>query len=234
MNRAVLITKSREKIQSLEAELCSERMRHTYLVDPTRLYSDVFFKKRTRLMRRRDQNLGKVFVEYFEVKSLVDFGCGLGPHLEGALLGGVKEVLGFEIGYEIAKKYISSVVKPFIKCEDVGERIECGTWDCSFSIEVAEHLLLEQADAFVDNLVRASKRLIIVSASRSSRGYHLNAQEREYWIDKFTEQGVIHDNGSLDELKVVWLANKCPHNILDSLMFFRKESVDAKDDSPSH
>jgi 2-polyprenyl-3-methyl-5-hydroxy-6-metoxy-1,4-benzoquinol methylase len=209
-----------EHFYRIRNELKLIRRKLLYLENPSDLYVEEFFSKRHKSMMGWEIKLGKSLIESFEIKSIVDFGCGLGAYLEGALLAGADKVLGFDIMYDLAIKYTSDRIKPFLKYGNVGEPISCGKFDCVLSIETAEHLAEEEADDFVSNLINASKKIIVLSASNAGGRYHINRQTRQYWIDKLTARNFIYSQDALDKLFNVWHKNGCPAYIMRNLMVF--------------
>jgi len=196
------------------------RRKLLYLENPNDLYVEEFFSKRHKGMRNWEIKLGKSLVEMFEIKDIVDFGCGLGAYLEGALLAGAERVLGYDIMHEKASKYASDMIKPYLRYANVGEPIDCGKFDCVLSIETAEHLAEEEADAFVDNLVNASSRMIVLTASNAGGRYHINRQLKNYWIEKLENKNFNYFQASVDRLYDAWHRNGAPGYILRNLMVF--------------
>jgi len=200
-----------------QKELIDVQRKIQYIDDFDGLYNKAFWEKRT--IRPFDY-YGKIITELFEIKSMVDFGCGIGPYLVGALQGGAKKVLGFEKGFEIGKEYIPKNIIDHIKYGDVGELIDCGKWDCVLSIEVAEHLLPDEVSIYMENLINASSRLIIMSTSPKRSMYHLNPQYKSYWIHRFKECNIEYSG-----MKTLRLVNalkniKARRYLIDYIMVF--------------
>lgn len=134
--------------------------------------------------------VGKLFCNTFKIKSVTDFGCSIGSFLEGFQKGGAK-IKGYEICYEHLADFTNELILPFIEFGDVTEIIETPKVDCAFSVEVAEHIPKEYSDIFIDNLVRASKKYIILSAAPIGQGGigHINCQASCFWIKKLESKG---------------------------------------------
>ena len=196
------------------------RRKFLYLNKPEDLYSDYNYWKRHGSMRNWEIKLGKSLAELYKIESIVDFGCGLGSYLEGTLLGGAKKVRGFDLLFNTTQEAIPEGIKQFISYGNAGLPIDCGKWDCAMSIEVAEHLVEEQADVFVDNLVRASSRLIVLTASNAGGKYHLNRQEKDYWVKKFINKGATYSPQDAENICVEWRKYGVPNYILRNLMVF--------------
>lgn len=198
-------------------ELVNVTRKIQYIEDFDKLYDEEFWKKRT--IKPFDY-YGQIITELFEIKNMVDFGCGIGPYLIGALKGGAKKVWGYEKGYNLAKKYIPEEIAGRIGYGDVGELINCGKWDCALSIEVAEHLLPDEASIYMENLINASSRLIIMSTSPKRSMYHFNPQYKEYWIDKFESVGVKYSGMNTMRLVNAFKSIKARRYLIDHVMVF--------------
>lgn len=196
------------------------RRKLIYLKKPIDFYPELFYSKRHVDMRIWEIKLGKALAECFKIQSMVDFGCGLGSYIEGALQGGCDKVLGIDLMYDTIMKYAPDNMKPFIKYGNAGEPVDCGKWDCVFSIETAEHLIEEEADTFVSNLINASSMLIVLSASLAGGRYHFNRQPKEYWIGKIVYKGPRYSHKKTNALRRLWAGLKCPSYILNNLMVF--------------
>jgi len=188
-----------------------------YIEDFDGLYNKEFWEKRS--VRPFDY-YGKVITQLFKIKDMVDFGCGIGSYLIGALQGGAEAVLGFEKGYEAGKEYFPKEIAEHIQYGDMGELIDCGKWDCVLSIEVAEHLLPGEVSIYLENLINASKRLIIMSTSPKRSMYHFNPQYREYWIEKFEECGIEYSGMKTLRLINAFKSIKSRKYLRDHIMVF--------------
>lgn len=211
MDRQKLIQDIKDDIDKLEPEfynirnkLKHQRRKLLYLTDPNLFYSERYYSKRTRKLRSWQRKIGKALSNEFKITSMVDFGCGIGSFIEGALEGFANKVLGFELVYTHSIKHTPKHIKKYIKHANLGEPINCGKWDCVLSIEVAEHLLEEESDVFVENMINASSRLIILAASWGQNRYHFNPKKREYWIDKFVTRGCKYIDDENDKLYELW------------------------------
>ncbi|HEC66981.1 MAG TPA: hypothetical protein ENI23_17025 [bacterium] len=201
-------------------DLKHAKRRWNYFTDIDTLYPDRYFEKRSGRMKRWENKLGWAMSETLKIHSLVDFGCAVGSYLEGASNAGTEKILGYEFLHKFAIKYVPEKIKPFIHQADVGEPIKCGKYDCAMSIEVAEHLLEEKTDVFVENLIRASNRLIILTASRRSGTRHINPHFREFWIGKFVVRGCQYSPEFTQSLRTAWKEIKAPEYLMFNLMIF--------------
>lgn len=203
--------------RELQKEMVLLQRKIQYIEDFDGFYDEAFWEKRS--IKPFDY-YGKVITKLFNIKSMVDFGCGLGPYLMGALEGGAQKVWGYEKGYEIGKKFIPKEIIDRIEYGDVGELIHCGKWDCALSIEVAEHLLPDEVSIYMENLMNASSRLIIMSTSPKRSMYHFNPQYKNYWIDVFSDYRVKYSAIKTLQLVNAFKSIKARRYLIDNIMVF--------------
>lgn len=179
-------TKSKAEKRVLDQQL-KNHLTEAYKQSPLSIYDDDFFRKRTSKMREWSIKLAKDICKRYNIKSLVDFGCGVGSFLEGAMECGASPVKGYEFCFESAKPHIPKNILPYIEYGDAGKKISCQKFDCSLSIEVAEHLLPENSSNFVDNLTSSANRLIFFTSAPPGQGGtgHINCQPQIFWKSKF-------------------------------------------------
>jgi glycosyltransferase involved in cell wall biosynthesis len=132
--------------------------------------------------------LGPCLVRQLHPKKFLDLGCGPGMHVR------VMDSLGVDsLGIELDDR----AQDPRIKNESILELHGKYTADLVMSLEVAEHIPEEFADDIVQNVVDSIEpggTLVWTAAHPGQGGIgHINCQPREYWIEKFTRQGLIQD-----------------------------------------
>jgi hypothetical protein len=74
-------------------------------------------------------------------------------------------------------------------------RLDGSPFDVVMSLEVAEHIPPDLADAFVDHLVAHARRTIVLSAAHPGQGGqgHVNEQPKSYWTEKLRVRGWAYD-----------------------------------------
>jgi len=161
-----------------------------YKNHPEELYTKDFFYKMQRIKPWQNE-VGKILVDNFKINSAIDFGCGLGFYLEGIQQAGCKNIIGLEYMYDHAILYLSENMKPYVFKQNIMDKVNYGKFDLSISIEVAEHLLPEKSDVFIDNLVNASNKYIFFTAAIPQQGGtgHINERPTEFWIEKLKIKG---------------------------------------------
>ena len=147
--------------------------------------------------------MAKSIVECFQVKTVIDVGCGTGALLE-AFRNLNCQVLGLEYS-EAGLAYCTRRELPVRKFNIGKDNIDAGQHDVALSFEVAEHLSPWTANRFVDLLCNLS-RLVVISAAAPGQGGtdHVNEQPASYWINKFKKRGYVLDQKSADRLSTDW------------------------------
>lgn len=141
------------------------------------------------------------------IKSVVDFGCGLGNWLLEFQNNGISRLKGYEYNIDIPKLVVN---KAMIEQKDLTQWINCDTkYDLAICLEVAEHLPAESADILIRSLTDHSDFILFSAALPMQGGQnHINEQPFMYWVDKFNKLG--YDCSSLirneiwDNKKVDW------------------------------
>lgn len=199
-------------------------VREKYKEDPLNVYSKGYYSRR-RKMRHWEIESGRTIAEMLNIESMIDFGCGLGSYLEGTLQGPTRKVLGIDIGADIAREYIPKEISPYIYKGNIGEEtVVAEKYDCSFSIEAAEHLLPEEESTLINNMINATSRLIVFTGARSYNYYHLNpGQTKEDWAKKFTDRGCVELFDEEEKLREA-LIGKCKKHIINKLTIMSVEN----------
>jgi SAM-dependent methyltransferase len=136
------------------------------------------------------------FLEYYNPKSVVDFGCGLGTFLKAFKEKGVVEVLGLDgewVNRALLNNYLDT--NEFLEV-NLETKIDLKKkYDLAVSLEVAEHLCKEKAALFVQNLVNASDVILFSAAIPFQGGQnHINEQWVEFWQDKFSKHNYVFND----------------------------------------
>lgn len=116
-----------------------------------------------------------------DIRSVVDFGCGLSAWLDVAVECGATTVVGVDSDEESRATEVLDLCNP----------ISLGMWfDLAICVEVGEHLPASAAETLVDTICWHSS-LVLFSAATPGQGGdgHINEQPHEYWDDKFAARG---------------------------------------------
>jgi SAM-dependent methyltransferase len=134
----------------------------------------------------------RIIYDLAPIRSVVDFGCGIGGWLVAAKQLGAQRVLGIEGDWVKERKTLIEHSE-MLFCDLAKESPKFDrSFDLAISIEVAEHLPAEAADRFCDSLVSASD-LVVFSAAIPGQGgdNHVNEQKPRYWVDKFWQRNYV-------------------------------------------
>ena len=125
------------------------------------------------------------------VRSVADFGCGLGTWLKAFKDNGINEILGLDGAWNDSNLLFQFIQENEFKCVDLEKPIQMDkVYDLVISLEVAEHLREQSSDAFVQSLVNAGKIILFSAATPGQRGFkHINEQFPNYWVNKFRQHG---------------------------------------------
>lgn len=123
--------------------------------------------------------------------SIVDVGCGVGTWLVAAEQAGLSDYLGIDGDYvDVAQLEIPR--ERFV-ARDLQQPLQLDRqFDLVMSLEVAEHLPPDRADAFVASLTGLGPVVLFSAAIPHQNGNnHLNEQWPEYWADRFRARGYL-------------------------------------------
>ncbi len=157
------------------------------------IYNDYFFCKQEKGSYLSAKNIIPLVLDIVNIKSAVDFGCGLGTWLKVCKDNGISDVLGVDGGYiDREKLYID---KKYFKAHNLSEEISLERkYDLCIALEVIEHIAKEKEDIFIDNLVKASDIILFSAAilgQADKKIGHINERWPEYWQEKFKNKGFV-------------------------------------------
>jgi len=188
-------------------------------------YNDKYYKRHLDRYRDWENKIGEYIYKVLNLKSILDFGCGVGSYLEGAKLAGCEEIFGIELNFDIAKTYFVDEVVPFIIKGDITEELGLShKYDCVVSFEVAEHIDPDGTDKFINNLIQYSNNYIIITAAPpGQRGTgHINLREKDFWIKEIGSKGVVYNDKIVQNFRTEWKKMGAAKYILNNLMVFQK------------
>ncbi len=188
-------------------------------------YDDKYFKKKHKRWRKWENQVGHSIVEMFSLKSILDLGCGVGSYLEGSFLAGCKDIIGLELNYDIAKKYIAKNISSYIKYGDITKPLNLQRkFDCVLSVEVAEHIDYKIISGFIDNLQKYPSKYIIFTAAppgQLGRG-HINLRKKNLWIKDIESNDTMYRDDIVKKCIKEWKKFDVPDYIFKNLIIFEK------------
>jgi cyclopropane fatty-acyl-phospholipid synthase-like methyltransferase len=149
-------------------------------------YNDNFYDYHFQDSINSAQELIPLFLKYFKPKSVLDVGCGLGTWLS-VFEEYNCEIFGIDGDNVDIKKLI--IHKNKFKPLDLNLSYNLNKkFDLVISLEVAEHILPENAEIFIDSICSHSDIVLFSAAIPGQEGtMHYNEQNNEYWEEKFNK-----------------------------------------------
>jgi len=168
-------------------------LRHKILNSVSGTYKGGFFKNRKSLSWRAPyvcEALAKTYdLLQYKGNTIVDVGCAIGDYVKwfndsGYVAWGIE-------GSQAAEEFM---VTDQVSIWDLRYTLNMGSceskYDLAFSLEVAEHIEIEYAKIYVDNLILLSDNILISAAAPGQKGHgHVNCAPRQFWINLFKEKG---------------------------------------------
>lgn len=132
-----------------------------------------------------------LILELYEIKSVIDVGCGRGLWANAFFEHGIKDYLGIDGNYINLDDLI--IPKGNFRATDLRNELDINRrFDLACSLEVAEHLPEACAASFVHSLVKLAP-IVLFSAAIPGQGgtHHINEQWQSYWAAHFAIHGYL-------------------------------------------
>lgn len=169
---------------------------------PSEYYTKSFYEQLRDGVRRSAEVIVPIVRQLVPLHSVIDVGCGEGTWLAVFQEFGVRDIFGID-GDHIERSSLR-VPPDCFQATDLahGEVLLDRTFDLAVSLEVAEHLPVESASAFIRSLTRLAPVILFSAAVPFQGGVnHFNEQWPEYWAARFAK----HDFVTIDAIrKRVW------------------------------
>jgi SAM-dependent methyltransferase len=130
-------------------------------------------------------------IELIQPKHIIDVGCGLGAWLSVFKEHGVEDILGIDGDYVDVNKL--KISQKYFMDHDLTKPLSIEkTFDLVVSLEVAEHLPAQNAESFVNGLVKLGPVILFSAALPYQPGeHHYNCQWPNYWANLFYKKGYV-------------------------------------------
>ena len=144
----------------------------------------------------------RYLVDKYNIKSVLDVGCGFGFHLKY-----FKDFMGLKVkGVEGSKKVQELSFFP----ENItnhaysrGPLILNESFDLCWSIEFVEHVEEQYSENFIKTF-QSCKYLLMTFATKGQGGYHhVNENSKEYWVNKLAHYGFSLDENETSIIKEI-------------------------------
>ncbi len=190
------------------------------------LYNDDFFKWHYEHARGYSIETMNWYIDEYKPSSVCDIGCGIGSYLEAAYQKGIRNLQGFDIAADAARRYTPLKIQPFIDYRDCGKPLalppEHGGFECVICFETAEHIEPSDSLVFVQNIcavLHEKGTILFTGAPPGQEGCgHINCQPRDYWINLFIQCGMLSNPYREKNIATNWQRIGCPNYITESLI----------------
>ena len=191
----------------------------------TNIYNNKFFKNTIKYEADSAAEFVGVVLKYYNPKSIVDIGCGVGIYLKEFNKKGIEYLLGIDGSPAAKDEFLLSPEKLIIF--DLAKKYKFEKkYDLALCLEVAEHLREEDADVLVETIIGASDN-IIFSAAVPGQGPrsigHINEQLPEYWIKKFAGRKYNYLKEQTKEMRKEMRDRSVVWWIVNNLMVFKRK-----------
>ncbi|MGP0085675.1 MAG: methyltransferase domain-containing protein [Steroidobacteraceae bacterium] len=157
----------------------------------TNPYTATFYRTYIEESRGSARRLLPHVLRMFAPGSVVDIGCGVGTWLSVFRELGVPRTLGIDGPYVDASQLM--IDHEMFRSHNLSTALRLDEkFDLAVSLEVAEHIPVENAQTFVDTLTALAPLLLFSAAIPFQGGdNHVNEQWPEYWIERFAERNYV-------------------------------------------
>lgn len=140
-----------------------------------------------------DSRLADHIISLFKsenIRSVVDFGCGMGDYAHRLISEGIP-----------CEAYDGNPNTPELtrglgKVLDLSESFDLGkTFDCVLTLEVGEHIPEECEQTFINNIVRHTDNLLLLSWAILGQvgDGHVNCKNNDYIVSEIEKRGFAYD-----------------------------------------
>jgi len=138
--------------------------------------------------------------ETYDVKTMVDVGCGVGDQVELAKSLGI-HAIGVDGDNTINRKS-PCVIHDFTLGECKKPHSKYSYFDLGWSVEFLEHVEEKYISNYMD-LFKRCKYIICTHALPDTPGiHHVNCQAKDYWINEFEKYGMRYEEEITNEVKL--------------------------------
>lgn len=183
-------------------------------------YNDNFHNVHFQNSINSAKELIPLFLTYFNPKSVLDIGCGLGTWLS-IFEQNKCEIFGIDGDYVKQKDLVIDQNRFLAYNLNTPFNLK-KKFDLAISLEVAEHIYPKNAKIFIDSVCLHSDIVLFSAAVPGQEGtMHYNEQYNEYWIDLFSQ----NDYQCIDFLRhKIWNYNKISWWYRQNILIFIKKT----------
>ena len=151
--------------------------------------------------------------EKYNVKSMVDIGCGWGGMVDYSIAKGAKS-----LGIDLSNKLDIFVKEEFVFHDYTkGKYILDEVYDLGWCVEFLEHIEEEYLDNIFSTFSCCRVMCCTHALPNQPGEHHVNCQRPSYWIDVFDKYGFRNDNRTSFHVKAI---SKMKDNRISDLFFY--------------
>tara|TARA_Y100001968_G_scaffold269324_1_gene260090 strand:- start:49 stop:846 length:798 start_codon:yes stop_codon:yes gene_type:complete len=152
-----------------------------------KLYDENFYKRQIHGSLESAKEYSKYLSNLFNLKSVIDFGCGRGTWLKGFEQIGINKLVGLDGSWNNQGKILSK--KIIFKPIDLNKEIKIEEkFDLALSLEVAEHLKPTSSELFIKSITSSSDLIMFGAAFSGQPGTnHINTRPHSFWANIFAD-----------------------------------------------
>ncbi|MFA5359944.1 MAG: methyltransferase domain-containing protein [Patescibacteria group bacterium] len=187
-----------------------------------KIYDKKFFDNTFKFEADSARDFTSILIKYFQPKSVIDIGCGVGIYLAEFKKNNIK-ILGYD-GSPAAIKgsLVGKKIKLYDLCKPLKLKLK---FDLCLCLEVAEHLKKKYAKTLVNSLSELSN-IIIFTAATPGQGPksigHINEQPHKYWQKLFEEKNFKLNKKLTEKIRKEMINKKVVWWITKNLMIYEK------------
>ena len=153
------------------------------------VYDSTFYGEQREGSARSAQAVVPLMLELFQIRSVIDIGCGVGPWLRTFIEHGVSDVTGLDGAY-VEREKLEIPVELFHATDLASDFPVTRRYDLACSLEVAEHLPAADGPNFVAKLCQAAPVVLFSAAIPGQGGInHVNEAWPDTWRQHFARHG---------------------------------------------
>ncbi len=184
-------------------------------------YSNDFYKDRHQNTLYSARTILSILTHVLpEIKSVIDFGCGVGTWLSVLKEQGVNEIQGVDGPW--VKQTLLEIPRDKFRQINFENTINCEKkYDLAITLEVAEHISQKSVSDFIESVTSAADFILFSAAIPFQGGCgHINERWPIYWEEMFADRGFV----VLDFVRQrIWNDKQIPFWYRQNILFFAKK-----------
>ena len=167
-----------------------------------------------------------IVMEIVRPRSVIDIGCGLGHWLAEFQKHRITDLVGIDGAYVPLHQLVvdPTIFWPRDITSSIGQIGDFQAFDLVVCLEVAEHLPLERAESFLDDLTRHAPVVLFSAAIPGQDGTgHVNCSWPSWWAERFARRGFV----AYDLIRpIIWSDQRVAWWYRQNILIFSSREID--------